>query len=846
MPTKTTIVGNVQSASGEIATSGYVEFRLRPQSQGVLYRVAGPSGYIIAPQVVRLEINSSGNIQGELWGNDTISPANTAYDVTFAPDGVVTNIVRQLLISGGSYDLSTPVFATSVTLVPEYQTVPAQPLEANLLPIATDTFTVGQQGRRWSAGYFAQLFADSITTPIQSWTVSAFRIIQSLYVNLGTPGSAGLIKSLSDNLRGLWMDTGTQWYALNNGVANAAAFNFSTLRTASQNTTAMTAILAETNHVVIPPGRFGTITAASNATPIVVTSAAHGLVTGQAVVVKSVQGNTAANGSWLVTVLTTNTYSLDSSVGNGAYTSGGTWIECYPINTMVIADVKTIEFVNGAILYFPSGQSIDWRGAIKADCHQIIASRDILWVTPPVYFNANPRITQLNAAWWGAIGDDTTDNSIALQQFFNVCTNIANAQQRNGIEGIIPPGRYQYTTPLLIRADSIANQATYGMTIRGTVGGRSDVTSPLSSAMMNTNLHFTGTGVGVQIATTTVKALGGRISNIWFSGDVADVTSLVEAYVTCFEFNSCQFTSAGDAGLDCGLLINGYSNRIVNCGFVDCWNGLIVYRSNMTDVIDCIFEANRRDGCCIGNGSITLVHGCTLQDNVGKALNLDLQVYGIAAESNRGTVISGNYFEADPAVARDNSLFVRGIDFTYMVLDLVIRDNFFNTVGTTAPAHVELGTGINNVHFMANNFPAYGNDITPIRIKCTISGGNNPRQLLVDDMGIIKNISSNFSMTNRDYSHCGLTFTNVGSAGAVTFNLPAPVPGVTMRFNVQEAQSFVVNASTDGGTINNGAANSNTLTCNGAAGYGYLELRCLQTGSSPTRWSVISREGTWT
>lgn len=69
----------------------------------------------------------------------------------------------------------------------------------------------------------------------------------------------------------------------------------------------------------------GSITGATNASPIVITSAAHGLSTGQQVTVASVGGNTAANGTFLVTVVDANSFSLDGSTGNGSYTSGGTW-----------------------------------------------------------------------------------------------------------------------------------------------------------------------------------------------------------------------------------------------------------------------------------------------------------------------------------------------------------------------------------------------------------------------------------------------------------------------------------------------------------------------------------------
>ncbi len=68
-----------------------------------------------------------------------------------------------------------------------------------------------------------------------------------------------------------------------------------------------------------------TVTAASNATPIVVTtSVPHGFASADDVVVAAVGGNTAANGTWAIVVLSATTFSLVGSAGSGAYTSGGT------------------------------------------------------------------------------------------------------------------------------------------------------------------------------------------------------------------------------------------------------------------------------------------------------------------------------------------------------------------------------------------------------------------------------------------------------------------------------------------------------------------------------------------
>lgn len=69
----------------------------------------------------------------------------------------------------------------------------------------------------------------------------------------------------------------------------------------------------------------GAVSAASNTTPITVTAAAHGLSAGQRVTVSGVLGNTGANGTFIVGTVTTDTFVLLSSVGNGSYVSGGTW-----------------------------------------------------------------------------------------------------------------------------------------------------------------------------------------------------------------------------------------------------------------------------------------------------------------------------------------------------------------------------------------------------------------------------------------------------------------------------------------------------------------------------------------
>jgi len=76
------------------------------------------------------------------------------------------------------------------------------------------------------------------------------------------------------------------------------------------------------NDQLAPPTRI--ITGATNATPIVITSAANRLLTGATVTITNVRGNTAANGTWVITAINGDTFSLNGSVGNGAYVANRT------------------------------------------------------------------------------------------------------------------------------------------------------------------------------------------------------------------------------------------------------------------------------------------------------------------------------------------------------------------------------------------------------------------------------------------------------------------------------------------------------------------------------------------
>ena len=66
------------------------------------------------------------------------------------------------------------------------------------------------------------------------------------------------------------------------------------------------------------------VTVASNTSPIeITTAAAHGLQKGAQITISGVLGNTAANGTFTISVAGPTTFTLDGSTGNGAWTAGG-------------------------------------------------------------------------------------------------------------------------------------------------------------------------------------------------------------------------------------------------------------------------------------------------------------------------------------------------------------------------------------------------------------------------------------------------------------------------------------------------------------------------------------------
>ena len=97
-------------------------------------------------------------------------------------------------------------------------------------------------------------------------------------------------------------------------------FNVTVIRAATTKAsggTNLTIPVLENNNAANPLA----ITGATNASPIVITVTGHPYATGDVITITNVGGNTAANGTWVITKVDANSFSLTNSTGNAAYTS---------------------------------------------------------------------------------------------------------------------------------------------------------------------------------------------------------------------------------------------------------------------------------------------------------------------------------------------------------------------------------------------------------------------------------------------------------------------------------------------------------------------------------------------
>lgn len=241
-------------------------------------------------------------------------------------NGTVSVVIWRIRSTTGAVSNQSPV-SNIVSAVNQSIVVTFPMLDAN----GQDAWGIGVtkqiEGRIGSHFEYTEIFDSVLTSAINRTDVSTKSAHAITAATNATPiqittnthgyatGDTVVIAGVGGNTaaNGTWVVTVVDAtnFTLNTSVGNAAYTSGGTATSAADRT--------------ITSNGLRTVSGATNATPIVITtSAAHNYATGDSITVAGVVGNTAANGTRIITVLTSTTFSLNGSVGNAAYTSGGT------------------------------------------------------------------------------------------------------------------------------------------------------------------------------------------------------------------------------------------------------------------------------------------------------------------------------------------------------------------------------------------------------------------------------------------------------------------------------------------------------------------------------------------
>jgi len=241
------------------------------------------------------------------------------------------------------------------------------------------------------------------------------------------------------------------------------------------------------------------ITAASNATPIVVTATAHGFTNGDLVFIFNVGGNLAANGFWKIANQAANTFELTNpvtgtnAVGSAAYTSGGVAVNLGPS---------------------ASGDNLDDFDGCRIGTDQTLTSPTVVAGVADAADITFPTVTAGNNAHGYIIYKDTgtasTSRVVALTTGRGIVTCAVQASA-SATSIVVDPLTIPLANGTVL---TFSNGATATLTAVGAVGDRSVTVSALAAIVTaNSRALASASGSGLPVATN-----GGSITVAFDSG----------------------------------------------------------------------------------------------------------------------------------------------------------------------------------------------------------------------------------------------------------------------------------------------------------------------------------------
>ena len=308
-----------------------------------------------------------------------------------------------------------------------------------------------------------------------------------------------------------------------------------------------------------------TITAATIASPIVVTSALHGYTTGQTIGIAGSTTIVGLDGAHTITVIDANTYSLDGSTGSGSF--GGTIRSAY-VNTISNCGTLTSEQVLNAYTIYNNyaDNSIGFRtsttGSYRGGDYGIINN----YGSPTLTFSSWSKPVTVNNYEGGVLSFGST-SAVSISKNSEIYNYSTSANSMQWLQtGIVS---FNSGTPVT----TLYNEVGATMTFAGSAKVDAANITNKGTMSITTDLTLNNAAVLDNYGTiTTVNIDINNGSNTMYGGAVLNVTNIFENNETnsfLFGTGTCSYINfSGATNSITNVLTNAAANKIYYCGSV--------------------------------------------------------------------------------------------------------------------------------------------------------------------------------------------------------------------------------------------------------------------------------------
>lgn len=277
--------------------------------------------------------------------------------------------------------------------------------------------------------------------------------------------------------------------------------------------------------------------------------------------------------------------------------------------------------------------------------------------------------------WWGAVGDDSTDDYAAIQYCIDASTGSTFRPKISfGLK------KYKIGTGLNIGF-------AQGVKMVGQAGG-SHIAGGVGYTNKVTTIRFTGSTSAITIGNGSNSATGFIMENIFWNGTGGSgdgITLDLAAGSSFRDLTIANFDASGKAGIKVtGTQVSSFDNIGFNTNYYGLWSVGSSTENTTLHLNNCTFNTNTRYGYYDTGSSLNSLENCVFQDTAGSAIFVDATGFSHAAMSIINPYVAGS----NTSVA-GHAIDILG-DATNKSWNFMLLGGYFATPGASQTAHVRL------------------------------------------------------------------------------------------------------------------------------------------------------------